>query len=839
MKKIYSLLACLICCIVSIQAQKPFYVHQNDGSINVFYTDMVDSITTTVEAQGGGKYLSYQKIWTADSVYTFDVSRIDSISYVTPATKYKPDVTKLEEGMLDYIIGCDSLTLKLKSDTPNKFIPAVEDKLVCLEMTDILPNGFAGEVVNVEKKSDAVYVECKLISLSQVFDCYYGIHSSEDKPVTNNNGMSPKKGIDAYGEGDWNPQPLNFSLNRYLNMDSKGKKYATEYALNSGISIQPSLRIRSAVIVSKETGTYVSLCCTGSHKVTTDVSFSGAIVKDVKPLSELLRFQIPLGQPFIKAYAEAGPFLNASVEASYKETCELNYGTAILWNWSSKHDEPLKNTCQPIFLKGSSHTIEGSISGLLQTGAYMEVGVNIMDVDIAKAYVDFELGAEFRGNSVITKEDLDNPNSDYTAYDKLVNTEITGQFYGGLGVGAETGIPGAAHIGGHAMVSGPLGEPFFNMCLAPTFSNLDATFNKNNSNGLDVSSNVSGDCIPVNIGYIVQDKDKNKISQQYVWNNYKGNRPDPCKYTFNDVPTNKLLSVSPVISVMGYDVMARPTKEVQADPEAVTGSAVNVKEKSADVYVSFYNIPEEGITAGVEYYSYSSGNQSKTFSINKDGERQVSLTGLEEETTYEYTAFVEWKGERIYGESRQFTTKKKDDGPTEGKWIDLGLSVKWASCNVGASSPEDYGSYFAWGETSPKDSYYWDNCITMEKHMCDISGNSAYDAATANWGAPARMPTKAECKELVNGCTWQWTTYNGVNGMLVTGPNGNSIFLPAAGYRYGTALNNAGEYGLYWSSTPVEDGDDFACRLYFDAYGDGWFDWYYRYYGHSVRPVSN
>ena len=170
------------------------------------------------------------------------------------------------------------------------------------------------------------------------------------------------------------------------------------------------------------------------------------------------------------------------------------------------------------------------------------------------------------------------------------------------------------------------------------------------------------------------------------------------------------------------------------------------------------------------------------------------------------------------------------------KWVDLGLSVKWACCNVGAESPEEYGDYFAWGETSPKDTYTNGNCKTDGKNIGDISGNPAYDAATANWGDDWRMPTKAEMQELLNYCTWTWAIQNGVKGYKVSSEeNGNSIFLPAAGYRDGSSLYDA-DKGYYWCSTPNEDMYRAFC-FDFGGGGNGYF-WIYRHYGHSVRPVT-
>ena len=170
------------------------------------------------------------------------------------------------------------------------------------------------------------------------------------------------------------------------------------------------------------------------------------------------------------------------------------------------------------------------------------------------------------------------------------------------------------------------------------------------------------------------------------------------------------------------------------------------------------------------------------------------------------------------------------------EYVDLGLSVKWATCNVGANKPEDYGTYYAWGETKTKSEYWDDNSVTYDKSFSDIKGDSRYDAARANWGGSWRMPTKAELQELENNCSWKWTTQNGVNGYKVTGPNGNSIFLPAAGYRGGSSLDRAGSGGYYWSSAPLENDSNGAWTLGFASseYRMGYSS---HDYGQSVRPV--
>ena len=172
------------------------------------------------------------------------------------------------------------------------------------------------------------------------------------------------------------------------------------------------------------------------------------------------------------------------------------------------------------------------------------------------------------------------------------------------------------------------------------------------------------------------------------------------------------------------------------------------------------------------------------------------------------------------------------------EYVDLGLSVKWAACNIGAENPWDYGDYFAWGEIAPKEEYSIDNCTTYEVELPDISGNPDYDAAAAIWGGTWRLPNGIEMQELIDECTWEWTTQEGSNGYEVTGPNGNSIFLPAPGWRIWSSLNDDGNYGGYWISNPYRNYTDFAYSLVFDSTSYNLM-WSSRVYGHSVRPVSD
>ncbi len=184
-----------------------------------------------------------------------------------------------------------------------------------------------------------------------------------------------------------------------------------------------------------------------------------------------------------------------------------------------------------------------------------------------------------------------------------------------------------------------------------------------------------------------------------------------------------------------------------------------------------------------------------------------------------------------------------EPNPVVAETVDLGLSVKWASHNVGATASEEFGGYYAWGEVEEKDDYSESTYLYYQNgeyvHIgADISGTE-YDVAHVKWGDGWRMPTKSELQELCENCSWEWTSVNGVNGYKVTGLNGNYIFLPAAGRRDGTEVYYRGSYGYCWSGTLFEyAADRYAYYLDIDSSGRVW-NSYYRFLGLTVRPVTN
>ena len=221
--------------------------------------------------------------------------------------------------------------------------------------------------------------------------------------------------------------------------------------------------------------------------------------------------------------------------------------------------------------------------------------------------------------------------------------------------------------------------------------------------------------------------------------------------------------------------------------------------------------------------------------------------------------FYEWKDgkyvQRSLSEVDSITFSLPESAEKEYKYVDLGLpsGTLWADRNVGADSPEDYGDYFAWGETAPKDAYTWSTykwCQGSPTTMTKYCTNSHYgtvdnktvldledDAAYVNMGTEWRMPTISELEELHTQCTWTWSTQNETNGYRVTGPNGNSIFLPAAGFFQSTNHWQAGQSSYYWSSSLNKDYTNMVDGLGFYSTNVLRTNKFEHYFGHTVRAV--
>lgn len=263
-----------------------------------------------------------------------------------------------------------------------------------------------------------------------------------------------------------------------------------------------------------------------------------------------------------------------------------------------------------------------------------------------------------------------------------------------------------------------------------------------------------------------------------------------------------------------------------------------------DGYVNLHLLPQESdsILFGLELSENGKASVQKVIADSLMGNKfQVEFFPKFCAVEYKYRAFVVYVDTLACVDTVYYGDYKTFFFENHVHAIDLGLSVKWACCNVKSNSPLEQGSYYAWGETKAKSEYTVDTYLYYDDEEYQ---NIGWDISETNYDAAFvedsvwRMPTETEIEELCDKCVWQWTEIDGISGYKVTGPTGNSIFLSAAGSYYGANLMNNGEWGFYWSSALDRDDEEAACVL---AFRDGLQIFYgssrTRSYGHTIRPV--
>ena len=256
-------------------------------------------------------------------------------------------------------------------------------------------------------------------------------------------------------------------------------------------------------------------------------------------------------------------------------------------------------------------------------------------------------------------------------------------------------------------------------------------------------------------------------------------------------------------------------------------------------------LPAAGNRSGYDVNTGINGGYWSSSQLSNDSEKAegLNISGGRVSDRFFY---------RYYGQCvRPVLSESEDPAVTAGLCpdsnhphiIDMGEAGKWSCCNVGANAPWEYGGYYAWGETEEKDYYDWSTYIHCDGswNTChdlgrNISGTD-YDVAHVKWGGSWMIPRNYHIQALLNNCSSEWTSVNGINGRKFTAPNNGTIFLPAAGDRAGDDTDGAGSYGFYWSSTQYPDGSDRAYNLGFSSGHAYWYYIYGRLCGQSIRPV--
>lgn len=869
MKKFFSTLffALVVLTGKSQTIGEAFYIYRNDGAISGFVRSDVDSIVYSNYDADSIFYdeIVTQLIYTTDSVFCIPLAVIDSVSFFTPKTIYKPNVINLSDELMPYITGCNSFTIMLNASTPQRLFPKVGDKLVTTEMNAIFPVGFAGEVTAV----DGNQIICKDVRLEDVFDTYYNV-SSVYGYVDTEESLSSKslKTFDRKGD-------LDFRLNTFTIQQtteiSKNVKPNSDLALKGGtgfsVEITPALHIHTMLIISPDEGTYFDFRLSGTFNLKEKISLYGGIEWSHDFLDNY-KIEEPVA-PYVTFFFNPGLFLRANALASVSTVMEQEITFAATRDFSTKGRNVIKPSLGGHLASSNIH-VEGCIDGSIAGGAFVEIGASLVHSELDKVYFRGELGGEFTGDAVLYNSDLADEPKETKTYEKFkqssfgfnafVSTALQGELVGGLWAGS---VP----------LPWNLSYNINTWDVVPTFTNTSFNQLKSTKTSADAKANLTGKCLfPVSVGQRVVDKDGEKVDEFWDEQGFR-NTDRAMSHTFTNLSTDEEYTMYPTAKLFGYEMLASPSTELKRYEMPV--EITDFRQTKAEY-------EENGFNYNGRYYSYKyscsvtvnlndsenvedwgyvyedpNGNTSrislKNFSTPYTDSRYVYYRN-ESQSTVRLYEYVKYKNdtEYYYCEAHDYSVEYREHfcpDDNHPHMIDLGLpsGTKWACCNVGAHSPEEFGGYYAWGETEEKScEIYYDAESTYKYcyehtfydeygayseyiyiHIGDDIAGTSYDVAHVKWGGGWRMPSAEQMDELINICQSSWISQNGVYGRVFVGPNGNCVFLPEGCYRSST---------LYQEAPPYLGDYPFAYTLFLD--GEYYFNTeYIRWPGLPVRPV--
>ena len=541
-----------------------FYVYRNDGMINTFLRNEVDSMVYSYYDTDSIRYdeIVTQVVYTEDSIYRIPLAVVDSIGFVTPETKYQPGVIRLVGTIRDYVIGSDSLTVFFRKDTPSDILPKIGDKLVTAEMSEVFVGGFLGQVEEQEQKGDTIALHCSTIGLEDVFECFY---YSEVRNYQNAPNSSRALGWDW--DNSFAPNPLVFSFTNFLQTSFQPVDSPFKVSPQFDVTIAPSFRGKGSIIVHPIKGIILSMDTWQRTTITEDMGVTGeaSFSHDFTP-GDIPVFSII---PFVWVYGEFGVFFKISGKLALDEHWKQSLGYKIHYEASYLPATP----AMPIPTSIPKFTIsevdlsterEGQFifDGSASCGVYGEIGVELMSKKVLSSGFRFEAGLEVGGEVMLYNSDKDVAQYSTSLYEKLRATELYLKPF--CKVGLETR---ALHIGKgdvNIVKKEWIGDTFK---LVPSFTNTTLTREPSDPHLLKASTRAFGRSLfPCDLGFrLIDDSSKGSDCDNLL---HYANAPQTYEHFFTVEDINKKYTLYPTVELLGlgFNMIALPSAELK-EPE--------------------------------------------------------------------------------------------------------------------------------------------------------------------------------------------------------------------------------------------------------------------------------
>lgn len=654
---LYLIVSLLITSHNAIKAQDCTYIYRNDGNINAFFNDNIDSLKySKIDLNGTPKDTWVtQEIFTADSIYRIPLATIDSIGFITPETIYRPGVIKLEDGLMPYITECDSLTLYLAPSVPKEIIPHKGDRLVTLNMTDILPVGFAGKVIDVRTEKNKHIVECELTPLNDIFEQYYG---STNIPV------EPQQASRAIST---NPDPNHirqFKISSQLSANIGAVAGTSDLGIglshSVGMEVTGNLYVQTFLIVRPFQPTLFSTTIIADINTENkfETSIKGYASHDFGPD---IKANLPCA-PLIQVFMSNGIYLRFNGEIVAKRS----YSQSNKFIFHYEHNGNKEAVIPPImkFVAGDTQDEYTEVYGsaVLGLGLYSEVGLGIFDKNIANVTVRGEAGVEIEANAEIVKEE-DSPSTktyDSLNYDDIISARLVSN--------SSISVKALCFEGGFN--TGVVFEPYQlgKWGLVPEFIQPSFIKSPENQGSISATATVGRKClIPTKVGYALYDKNNKRIDS---WENpaLYNNELFVMSHRFDNLKSNNEYTVYPYVKLLDNEYLATPNSKVELSVQITTDKASDIKNNSANLTGKIEDITQnDDYTCGFYWSSTSTVGAEKgafiSSTVNNGGTFSAQLDNLQPETTYYYRACATINGETLLADNtKSFTTEKEEEG---------------------------------------------------------------------------------------------------------------------------------------------------------------------------------
>ncbi|MBR1394570.1 MAG: hypothetical protein IJ559_02790 [Prevotella sp.] len=809
-----------------------FYIYLNDGRFEAFFRQEVDSITFSYEDEQGRTYdeIVMQRVYTKDSVYLIPIASIDSVAFLTPQTIVNEKVFPLTVEHARYISNGSITGFTLSAAAPESMRPRVGHIVVATADCDAFPNGIMATVQSVGNVADGFSYSCKRASIDEVFDqlvAYERLEAVNESADTAGDSIAAVRQLPGKLEKDKKYDLWDFDWESEFGEDEAKLKFGGRDVATLRLAVRKTL---FSPLYAK-----IEL----NNKFTASMDFHGEVSAEKEWEKQLGKTvtcgKIPVPytfglfwlEPKFSVFGYAGISGKASVDfhAHNTRTDSISF-VYHKGKWKFPHgskDDPGIDVAQlnlegsaEVGLKpvmdfslngtGASFGLTGKI-GIRETANFVYDANGAADGSLYEAmkdsyvrttlpwslqaqaslnlFEDYDVNAGKDDDKAGKDDDKAGKDDDEADKDKMQTEPI-----------------------------GPEDPPQLghDIYFLPEFSNVYALGNSGDNSAAWCIATASRPCLlPLTLGFQLFDVLNKPVPAVYSSATYSADRA-PFSVDVNGLEGGQY-TARPVISIMGRDLVASPAVQVikvatfeaqQADGTVTLHGKVY---GTATDKAGFYYGPHIDLENKPTPASYVEAT------LGANGEFTATLTDLAPGNLY--VAAVANVPDNLgqttesRGEPLLLTIKAPvADEPTAGAVIDLGLSVKWAAWNVGATSPEEIGGYCGWAMNHVSMNYDGSDYEHSDKFAnggtgklgqlrqarndigFDICGNPQYDAALA--AGMGRLPTQKEFQELKDNCTVKLITYKERSGLLLTGPNGNSIFLPFAG---------DSNTGSYWAGT--------------------------------------